>query len=246
VKYVGKSGVRDSSIVDSSLYSNKLEKGFEKRNKTLDKLKKMGDSNFVPTEIDSPYTDIREIKDFSKFLEFVGQQNGEAKLPNLYVIGGINGNLNSIEGKFGIAYGPLAFLGSYGRRADERVSEITTTSSPLTGRYGYGTEDNKNISNSGLALEYVLQSNGKIATFVGAGANFWKYDREITEEIRNSEDETLVSNTNSVVGSDISGKFYGGVRFPVGKRKNNDVGVFLGYDTKNKFFLGADYVFKLK
>jgi len=164
------------------------------------------------------------------------------KKKDLYLIFGANANEEFAEGQFGIQYGPIALVANYGQGKDEIIKEITTDVSPSTGRYGFGTEYNKDLRVIGGALELHPLSNKTVSPFVGAGANKWDYTTEVTEEIRNAQDNVVKENFNSKANSEVSYKAYGGVNFKVGEKLK--VGVQAGHDSKAKFNGGVRFTKK--
>ena len=173
------------------------------------------------------------------------QDSTKTKTPKemaLYGILGANANNKFIEGQLGIQYGPVALVGNYGKGKDERVKEITTPASPSTGRYGYGIEDNLDVKLIGLAAELHPLHNKKVSPFIAGGINKWDYTTEISEEIRDANNNVVKQNKNSATNSEISYKGSAGLNFNL---KNSKVGLQAGYDNKAKFFAGARYSLKL-
>ena len=166
---------------------------------------------------------------------------------NLYLILGAEGNKEFLGGDLGVQYGPFALVGNYGKAKDENIKTITTPASPSTGRYGFGTEDNTDINVKGLAFEFHpfynkrISHNKRISPFVGGGANNWNYTTEITEQIKDANDNVIKQKINSATNSENSWKAYGGINFG----RNSKFGVLAGYDSKSKLYAGARYSIKL-
>ena len=167
------------------------------------------------------------------------RKNKERKKGSLYLIFGANASpdFKFVEGQFGVQKGPIALVANYGLGKDERVKEITTATSPNTGRYGYGTEDNTNLKVLGLSAELHGFSNRKISPFIGGGINKWDYTTEISEQIKNTNGDVLKTIFNSKANSELSYKAIAGLNVKLGK--NLKLGLQAGYDTKTKLNAGA-------
>jgi len=167
------------------------------------------------------------------------EKQDSTKKKNLYLIFGANASpdFKFVEGQFGVQYGPIALVANYGLGKDERVKEITTATSPNTGRYGYGTEDNTNLKVLGLSAELHGFSNRKISPFIGGGINKWDYTTEISEQIKNTNGDVLKTIFNSKANSELSYKAIAGLNVKLGK--NLKLGLQAGYDTKTKLNAGA-------
>jgi len=172
------------------------------------------------------------------------RKNKERKKGNLYLIFGANTSpdFKFVEGQFGIQKGPIALVANYGLGKDERVKEITTATSPNTGRYGYGTEDNTNLKVLGVSAELHGFSNRKISPFIGGGINKWDYTTEISEQIKTADNSIIKQNTNSKTNSELSYKGKAGINFKIGEKSK--LGVQAGYDTKAEFSGGVRFTRK--
>jgi len=170
------------------------------------------------------------------------RKNKGDKKGNLYLIFGANGNDKFIEGQLGVQKGAIALVANYGLGKDERVKEITTATSPNTGRYGYGTEDNTNLKVLGVSAELHGFSNRKISPFIGGGINKWDYTTEISEQIKNTNGNVLKTIFNSKANSELSYKGKAGINFKIGEKSK--LGVQAGYDTKAEFSGGVRFTRK--
>ena len=176
-------------------------------------------------------------------------KKSNAKKGAAYLIFGANTNFGENindkfwEGNLGIQYGPVALVGSYGQAKDERIKEITTPASQITGRYGFGTEDNVNTKVFGLGAELHLFSNKKVSPFIGGGINNWNYTTEVREQLLDANKNIIKSNFNSKAKSELSYKGIAGLNFKAGEKSK--LGIQAGYDTKAKGFAGFRYSLKL-
>ncbi len=150
--------------------------------------------------------------------------------------------ISGVQGILGIQYGPVAIVGNLGNAKDEIVKEKTSEPSPRTGRYGYGTEDNKDISVMGISAELHPFHNKKVSPFIIGGINKWNYITETVDEIRDANDNVVESKSNSKPNSARSYKIGAGINFKVNK---SQLGVRAGYDNKAQFYAGATYSLRL-
>lgn len=109
----------------------------------------------------------------------------------------------------------------------EDVESIQTQPSP-TGMYFAGSKTNENFFRIGAGMDFYFGDN----FFFGLGPNVWIYGQKDLEQILDSNNKVIASNSNEVMKSTISGDFYLGIR-------RNEVGIIVGWDTRKGFYAGA-------
>jgi len=159
------------------------------------------------------------------------------KHPELRLIAGGNFGLsnNGFKGaQLGFQYGPVALLMNYSQAGDKLVREITA---PLSkGRYGYGRENKTNFSALGPSAEIHAGH-----FFAGGGTNFWNYDLETYESIKQKNGDVIKQDTNSKAEHEMSTIGYLGGEIPIWERVSPRFSI--GRDDRNGFYgnIGVSY-----
>ena len=109
----------------------------------------------------------------------------------------------------------------------EDVASIQTQPSP-TGRYFVGNKTNENFFRVGADMDFFFGDN----FFFGLGPNVWIYGQKSLEQIFDSNNNIVASDSNEAMKSAFSGDFYLGIR-------RNEVGVIVGWDTRKGIYAGA-------
>lgn len=175
------------------------------------------------------------------------KQPKEKKPSKLSLIVGGEGDGNAFwTGELGVQYGPIAIVGDMGKGANEYFAkDITTTASPITGRYGHGRTDITDVKVKGAKAEVHILNDKAISPFAAFGLNNYNYNVKDTEEILDANGNIVKQNVNTRTDSENSMQGVVGTNIRLGKNGKTKLRVEAGYDTKAKFFGGAGFSFSL-
>ncbi|MBA7619908.1 hypothetical protein ES703_27250 [subsurface metagenome] len=150
------------------------------------------------------------------------------KAPVSIILGGRKGFGKSglYGGEFGVRFGRIGLVANLGSGPDLNLQKTEEKVSGFEGVYFKGSEDLKNSSYFGGALEYHQPGKG-VSWVIGAGGGLEKVTREIEENLVR-DGTSLASNRTSTQEEKFAGYFYTGPSFKI---KKLEINPNIGYKT---------------
>lgn len=171
----------------------------------------------APAKQDTQAPKIPETQEQKNNLELIIDGSGAPE-----VIGGRIGLRGKLAGMFGMG---VSLSGAYG--FPETIDSVTTSPSP-TGRYFSGSIVNENRIKLGADLEFYLgDDNGSL--FFGAGPVVWIYGQKTTEQLLDSSNNVVKTNSNEELKTTLGVDAYLGYNIKWFR-------FLVGWDSFNKFY----------
>jgi len=228
------------------LYEDVLNKRFVKASR-LEKINEQSDGLLDTTLIHSISEERENLQNSLEDLKAIknGQKKSKAKfkMPKIKFpkwgkkdvsvsAGGSFGGLQSL--RMGVEYGPLGLNIEGGLSPYDRTILDSTTTPNFLGTHSELSNKDKDFKYLGVSGEAHL---GPV--FLGAGANYWMYNKQIIEDIYKGN-EIILPDRNTSSKSEISSNIFGGVRAPISNNASADLS--FGYDSQKGGYLGFDLV----
>jgi len=233
-----------NQVID--LYEDVLNKRFV-RPSTLERINKQSDGLLDTVLIHSISEERENLQNSLEDLKAIknGQKKSKAKfkMPKIKFpkwgkqdvsisAGGSFGGIQSLRA--GVEYGPVGLNIEGGLSPYDRTILDSTTTPNFLGTHS-------ELSNKDRDFKY-LGVSGEVhhgPAFLGAGANYWMYNKQIIEDIYKGN-EIILPNRNTSSKSEVSSNIFGGVRAPI--LDNASMDLSLGYDSQKGGYLGLDFV----